>query len=76
MSDLFSGGGIQIRLVVSLRKRSISVLEKSGRRNATDGISAIDMIGNATEVFRIQIALGRSKLLQGFVLLLRLLRAR
>ncbi len=49
-----------------------SIVGKMG----TDGISAIDMIGNATEVFRIQIALGRSKLLPGFVLLLRLLRAR
>ncbi|HKB60709.1 MAG TPA: glycosyltransferase [Gallionellaceae bacterium] len=42
----------------------------------TGGVSSIDRIGNATEVFRVQLATGRSFFVQTLLLLLRLLRAR
>ncbi len=42
----------------------------------TDGVSSTDFIGNATEVFRVQVATGRSRFVQVILLLLRLLRAR
>lgn len=42
----------------------------------TDGVSSSDRIGNATEVFRVQVATGRSFFVQLLLLLLRLVRAR
>lgn len=42
----------------------------------TEGVSSMDRIGNATEVFRVQVETGRSRLVQILLLLLRLLRAR
>ena len=42
----------------------------------TGGVSSTDRIGNATEVFRVQLATGRSFFVQTLLLLLRLLRAR
>jgi hypothetical protein len=38
------------------------------------GVSSIDRIGNATEVFRVQLAHGRSVIIQTLLLILRLLR--
>lgn len=38
------------------------------------GVSSLDRVGNATEVFRVQLMLGRSRLVQTILLLLRLLR--
>lgn len=38
------------------------------------GVSSVDKAGNATEVFRIQLALGHSAVVQGLLLLLRLLK--
>lgn len=40
------------------------------------GVSSTDRIGNATEVFRVQLALGRSAIIQTLLLILRLLRSR
>jgi glycosyltransferase involved in cell wall biosynthesis len=40
------------------------------------GVSSTDFIGNATEVYRVQVATGRSRLIQTLLLLVRLLRAR
>lgn len=40
------------------------------------GVSSTDRIGNATEVFRVQLATGRSRFIQTLLLLLRLLRSR
>ncbi len=40
------------------------------------GVSSTDFLGNATEVFRVQVATGQSRLVQTLLLLLRLLRAR
>jgi glycosyltransferase involved in cell wall biosynthesis len=40
------------------------------------GVSSTDFIGNATEVFRVQVGTGRSRFVQTVLLLLRLLRAR
>lgn len=40
------------------------------------GVSSIDRVGNATEVFRVQLATGRSMVVQTILLLLRLLRGR
>lgn len=42
----------------------------------TGGVSSTDRIGNATEVFRVQVATGRSVFVQTLLLLLRLWRAR
>ena len=39
------------------------------------GVSSTDLIGNATEVFRVQVALGRSVLIQTLLFLLRLVRS-
>jgi glycosyltransferase len=38
------------------------------------GISSVDKIGNATEVFRVQLALGSSSVLQALLLMIRLIR--
>jgi len=40
------------------------------------GISSLDRVGSATEVFRVQVALGRSLLIQVIVFILRILRSR
>lgn len=40
------------------------------------GVSSTDWAGNATEVFRVQLAVGRSRFIQTLLLLLRLLRSR
>lgn len=40
-----------------------------------DGVSSIDGVGSATEVFRVQLSLGRSKITQMFLLMLRLLKS-
>lgn len=40
------------------------------------GVSSVDRVGNATEVFRVQLANGRSAFVQTLLLLIRLLRAR
>jgi len=39
-----------------------------------EGVSSVDRTGNATEVFRVQLALGRSRIAQTLLLILRLLR--
>lgn len=39
------------------------------------GVSSTDLVGNATEVFRVQVELGRSIVIQTLLLLLRLVRA-
>ena len=39
------------------------------------GVSSVDLIGNATEVFRVQVALGHSVLIQTLLFLLRLVRS-
>lgn len=41
-----------------------------------EGVSSIDRVGNATEVFRVQVALGNSKTMQVLLFILRLLRTR
>ena len=38
------------------------------------GVSTVDLVGNATEVFRVQLMLGRSRVMQTLLLMLRLLR--
>lgn len=38
------------------------------------GVSTVDLLGNATEVFRVQLMLGRSRVVQSILLLLRLLK--
>jgi glycosyltransferase involved in cell wall biosynthesis len=40
-----------------------------------EGVSSVDRVGNATEVFRVQLFLGQSKYLQTLILLLRLLKS-
>ena len=40
-----------------------------------EGVSSVDRVGNATEVFRVQLVLGQSKYLQTLILLLRLLKS-
>jgi len=37
-----------------------------------EGVSSVDRVGNATEVFRVQLDLGRSKVIQVLLMLLRL----
>lgn len=40
----------------------------------SSGVSSVDRFGNATEVFRVQIVMGRSFIIQFFLLIIRLLR--